>query len=59
MDDVEGISLRQVFEYALSRKNEAEQTNSTEVNQIHEFFRGKNIFISKMIFSFKRCRISP
>uniref|UniRef100_A0A914LIR1 Sin1 middle CRIM domain-containing protein n=1 Tax=Meloidogyne incognita TaxID=6306 RepID=A0A914LIR1_MELIC len=40
MDEVEGISLRQVFEYALSRKNEAEQTNSTEANhQLHEFFR--------------------
>jgi len=56
MDEVEGISLRQVFEYALSRKNEAEQTNSTEANhQLHEFFRRKNIFILEVIFSFKRC----
>nr|CAD2149139.1 unnamed protein product [Meloidogyne enterolobii] len=40
MDEVEGISLRQVFEYALSRKNEDEQSNSTEANhQLHEFFR--------------------
>nr|CAD2167419.1 unnamed protein product [Meloidogyne enterolobii] len=40
MDEVEGISLRQVFEYALSRKDEDEQSNSTEANlQLYEFFR--------------------
>jgi len=56
MDEVEGISLRQVFEYALSRKDEDEQSNSTEANlQLYEFFRGRNIFISEVISSFKRC----